>query len=102
MASRTGATTSFIGLSCRCSCAGMPTIIERDVRPMKIAFEFPTCQRRRGATPKSATGLQQPLRNASTCAVHSAAFSKKRPVAAVVEKDEVPIGNVVDDGDADL
>jgi hypothetical protein len=32
----------------------MPTIIERDVRPMKIAFEFPTCQRRRGAPPKSA------------------------------------------------
>ena len=27
---------------------------------------------------------------------------EKRPVAAVVEKDEVPIGNVVDDGDADL
>jgi hypothetical protein len=33
MAFRIGATTSFIGLSCRCSCAGMPTIIERDLRP---------------------------------------------------------------------
>src|ERR1700731_275258 len=47
-----GATTSFIGFSCRCSRAGMPTIIERDVRPMKIALEFPTCQRRRAQRPR--------------------------------------------------
>src|SRR4029077_18157787 len=50
----TGATTSFIGFSCRSSCAGMPTVIERDVRPMKIAPEFPTCQRWRGAPPDPA------------------------------------------------
>src|ERR1700730_8265740 len=71
----TGATTSFIGFSCRSSCAAMPTVIERDVRPMKIAFEFPTCQRRRGAAPKSANRVTIALEEGEDLAVHSAGSS---------------------------
>jgi len=39
----------------------MPTIIERDVRPVKIALELPTCQRRRDAPPNPHTVLSMAL-----------------------------------------
>src|SRR6516225_7499479 len=57
---RTGATISFIGFSCRYSRAGMPTIIERDVRPVRIGLAFSTCQRQRSA-PLPQTGLSMAL-----------------------------------------
>src|SRR6516225_2491228 len=57
---RTGATISFIGLSCGYSCAGLRTIIERDVRSMKIGLAFSTCQRQRSA-PLLQTGLSMVL-----------------------------------------
>ncbi len=78
-----------------CSCAGMPTINERDVRPMKIAFEFPTCQRRRGGTPKSANRVVKALEEGEDLRGPLGRLLERRPVPAVVEEHEA-------DRDADL
>jgi hypothetical protein len=73
------------------------------VRPMKIAFEFPTCQRRRGEgeapRPNPRTVLSIALEEGEDLRGPLGRLFEGRPVAAVVEEHEARVGDVVEDRD---